>query len=188
MPVATSAFPVRAGLFLDRDDTLIEDARYLGDAIGVRPLPGVRQALRRAGRKYRLFVFSNQSGIGRGYYGWEAAEAVQRRMEALLGLSKRGFDAVCYAPERPDETPVYRKPSPRFILECIQHFALDPAQCWMVGDRLSDLRAGIRAGIRAALVNPTGRALDRELAVYLRRNGIFSYASLLDLIRLLEKG
>ncbi len=187
MPGASSSVPLRAALFLDRDDTLIEDARYLGDAAGVRPLPGVRQALRRARRKYRLFVFSNQSGIGRGYYGWEAADAVQQRMEALLGLSERGFDAVCYAPERPDETPVYRKPSPRFILECIRQFALDPAQCWMVGDRLGDLRAGARAGIHAALVNPTGRAPDREMTEYLRRNGICVYASLLNFVQSLEK-
>ena len=37
-------------------------------------------------------------------------------------------------------------------LECIARYQLDPAHCWMVGDRVSDLEAGLSAGIRAAAV------------------------------------
>ena len=145
---------MKAGLFLDRDGTLIEDAGYLADPAGVRLLPGVRVALRRARRRFRLFLLTNQSGIARGYFDWRVVDTIHCRLEELLGLPLPAFDAVCVAAEGPDEPPVYRKPSPRFILECIDQFRLDPGQCWMAGDKLSDVRAGCRAGIRTALVAP----------------------------------
>ncbi len=144
-----------AGLFLDRDGTLIRDAGFLSDPHGVELLPGVREALHRAARTHRLYLFSNQSGIGRGYYTLEQALAVNARMLELLGLPPPGFAGVCLAPEAPDAPAVYRKPSPRFILECLRRDGLDPARCWMVGDRLSDVQAGVNAGVRPALLlNP----------------------------------
>ena len=149
--------PAQTGsaLFLDRDGTLIADAGFLSDPAGVVLLDGVKAALHRAARTHRLYLLSNQSGIGRGYYTMDAARAVNARMEALLELTPPGFSGVCIAPEAPDEPPVYRKPSPRFILESIARDGLDPSRCWMIGDRLSDVQAGVNAGIRAALIrNP----------------------------------
>jgi len=180
MPRAPSSQP-QAALFLDRDDTLIADARYLGSADGVRLLPGVRRALQLARRTHRLFLFSNQSGIGRGYYDWRAADEVNRRLLALLRLPAPLFDAICLAPEVPERPAIYRKPSPRFILECIDHFRLDPRRCWMVGDRLSDLRAGARAGIRSALVT-LGRAPEGELAAYVKERKTPTFATLLEFV------
>ena len=54
------------------------------------------------------------------------------------------------ATEGPDEPPQYRKPSPRFILESIARHRLDPARCWMIGDREGDVDAGLNAGVSAA--------------------------------------
>ena len=76
---------VRAVL-LDRDGTLIEDRHYLADPAGVVLLPGVGPALARLARDgRRLFMVSNQSGVGRGYFDEEAVRACQRRLEELLG-------------------------------------------------------------------------------------------------------
>ena len=64
-------------LFLDRDGTLIIDKVYLADPAGVELIPGVAAGLGRArSLGYKLFLFTNQSGIGRGYYTLAAAEAV----------------------------------------------------------------------------------------------------------------
>ncbi len=168
----------RGGIFIDRDDTIIVDARYLDNPDGVILLPGVRAALHRAARTHRLFLFSNQSGVSRGYFTWQQVDAVNARMFALLGGGEKLFAATCMAAESPGEPGVYRKPSPRFILECIDQFALDPGACWMVGDRLSDLQAGIRAGIRAALIAPPDRPADEGLSAYVRRHAIPVYATL----------
>jgi len=153
----TTATP--AALFLDRDGTIIYDKDYLADSAGVEIIPGARDALRDALRKgYQLFLFTNQAGIGRGYYTLDQVHACNARMIELLGLGTDLFSEVCIAgeahslPEGEDDGQSYRKPSPRFILETLANYALAPDQCWMVGDRESDLEAGLRAGIHAAAV------------------------------------
>lgn len=140
-------------LFLDRDGTLIVDKDYLADPAGVELIPGVITALQKArSLGYLLFLFTNQSGIGRGYHSLKDAQACNQRMLDLLGLGEDLFTAICIAPEAPDQPSEYRKPSPRFILEMRAQHALDPQQCWMVGDRESDLEAGLNAHIHAAAV------------------------------------
>ncbi len=142
-----------AALFLDRDGTLIPDKDYLADPAQVELFPGVAGALRRArDLGYALFLFTNQSGIGRGYHTLADTHACNARMLELIGLGPDLFAGVCIAPEAPDQPSLYRKPSPRFILESVAAHRLDPARCWMVGDRESDLAAGLAAGIRAAAV------------------------------------
>lgn len=144
-------------LFLDRDGTLILDKVYLADPAGVELIPGTIEALRHArDLGFKLFLFTNQSGIGRGYHTIEDTHRVNARMEELIGLGSPLFDAVCIAPEAPDQPAVYRKPSPRFILEMRARHALDPAQSWMVGDSAADIGAGLAAKIKVAAVR-TGK-------------------------------
>lgn len=166
-------------VFLDRDGTLIENRHYLASPEGVALLPGVREALalaREAGAK--LFVLTNQSGVGRGYFALADVEAQNRRMLDLLDLGDDLFTRICVAPERPDEPPVYRKPSPRFIHEMLAEHALAAEAAWMVGDSPADWEAGLNAGIRAAAIvaNPAAEPeQERRLAL-----GIEGYASLLE--------
>ena len=157
--------PERAtrALFLDRDGTLIVDKVYLADPEGVELIPGVADALRRArALGCRLFLFTNQSGIGRGYHTMADARRVNARLEALLGLPAPAFDGICIAPEAPDQPVVYRKPSPRFILEMIARHRLDPASCYMVGDSAADIQAALNAGIHPVVVR-TGHVDPRTL-------------------------
>jgi D-glycero-D-manno-heptose 1,7-bisphosphate phosphatase len=144
-------------LFLDRDGTLIIDKVYLADPAGVELIAGAADGLRRARELgYQLFLFTNQSGIGRGFHSLEDTLRVNARMEELLGLARPVFDEVCIAPEMPGQPSLYRKPSPRFILEKIAQHHLDPAQCWMVGDSAADIGAGRGAKIGVAAVR-TGK-------------------------------
>lgn len=140
-------------LFLDRDGTLIVDQDYLRDPAGVVLLPGTAEALRRARELgYRLYLFTNQSGIGRGYFTAADVDRCNRRMLELIGLGDGLFAGECIAPEHPDQPSRYRKPSPAFIQEMIQRDALDPTRCYMVGDKEADVQAGLNAGIHAVAV------------------------------------
>ncbi len=151
-------------LFLDRDGTLIVDKVYLADPAGVELIAGAAEGLRRArSLGYMLFLFTNQSGIGRGLHTMEDALRVNSRMEELLGLPPPVFDAVCVAPEAPGQPSPYRKPSPRFILEKVAEHALDASKCWMVGDSAADVGSALAAGVRAAVVR-TGRVPPESLA------------------------
>lgn len=155
--------PIRPqALFLDRDGTLIENRHYLRDPGGVVVLPGVREALAKArAADVLLFLFTNQSGVGRGMLSIADVEAVNRQMVDLLGFGESPFRDVCIAPEHPDETPIYRKPSPRFILEMLGRHQIDRSRAWMVGDSPADWQAGINAGVAVAAIAPPSGAVDR---------------------------
>ena len=142
-------------LFLDRDGTLIVDEGYLSDPQKVCLLPEVRETLAvLKSRGALFFLHSNQSGVGRGYYTLKEAVACNQRMLDLLGLGNDLFTEVCLATGTPENPCPYRKPSPRFILECIQAYHLNPEKCWMIGDRLCDVEAGLAAGVHAICLNP----------------------------------
>lgn len=148
-----SSSPPSKGLFLDRDGTLIAHVPYLSDPEQVVLISGVREALleaRAAG--FRLYLFTNQSGVGRGMFPLSAVHAVNQRMETLLGFAAPVFAGICIAPEAPDQPSEYRKPSPRFIEEMLLRDGLVRNESWMVGDAPSDWEAGWRAGIRAGAV------------------------------------
>jgi D-glycero-D-manno-heptose 1,7-bisphosphate phosphatase len=154
---------VSRALFIDRDGTLIIDRVYLSDPAGVQIIPGVAEGLRKAkALGYKLFMFTNQSGIGRGLHTIEDTLRVNARMEEMLGLPSPVFERTCIAPEATGQPVVYRKPSPRFILEMIAEHALDPDACWMVGDSAADIGAARAAGIHAAAVR-TGRVPPESL-------------------------
>jgi len=144
----------KAAVFLDRDDTLIENIPYLGDPSKVRLMPGASEAcqkLRQAG--YFLFVVSNQSGVGRGLITKEQVRAVDQKMESTLGGpgTISGYYHCFAAPGDPyDER---RKPSPAMLQEAAHQHGLDLAQSFMIGNRLSDIQAGLRAGCSAILLD-----------------------------------
>lgn len=175
----------RRALFLDRDGTLIVDRIYLADPAGVELLPGAAGAVRRARELgYRLFLFTNQSGIGRGLHTSNDARRVNARLEELLGPPMPVFDEVCIAPEAPDQPVVYRKPSPRFILEMIERHGLDRSACHMVGDSAADIQAALNAGIHPVAVR-TGR-VDPLTLPGLTHAGVAVFDSLADFVATLK--
>lgn len=172
-------------LFLDRDGTLIFDKHYLADPAGVELIPGVAPALAQArALGFRLFIHTNQSGIGRGLYTLDDVHRCNERMDELLGLPRPVFDGICIAPESSDQPSLYRKPSPRYILETITLLRLDPAQCWMVGDRVSDIEAGLNAGINAVAVC-TGKH-DAAAWAALNRPAVAVFPSLVEFVTTLK--
>lgn len=130
-------------VIFDRDGTLIENVPYNGDPEAVRPFPGAREALDRLrARKIPLGVVSNQSGISRGFFTREQAEAVNKRLEELLGP----FDVWLFCPHQPNDACECRKPKPKLIIDAARALGVDPKCCIMVGDLPSDLEAARNAG------------------------------------------
>lgn len=176
----------RGAVFFDRDGTLIHDSGYLSDPDQVKLLPGVREtldALRAKG--FLLFLFTNQSGVARGFFPLETVAAVNRRMSNLLGADDEYFDGVCIAPEHPDGEQIYRKPSPRFILETIERYNLDPLKCFMVGDRKRDLQSGIAAKI--VPIRYSGDIVDEKTSVFVEENSIASVEDFREVLKLVSR-
>lgn len=153
-------------LFLDRDGTLIRLVNYLSRADDVAPVPGAFESLAQAGQAgFRAVIVTNQSGIERGYYGWEAFAAVQARVIALVEAAGGAIDAVYACPALPGSGAACRKPAPGMILAAAEDLAIDLGASWIVGDSASDLEAGRRAGLARGWLVPSGHgARDRGLA------------------------
>lgn len=150
-------------VLFDRDETIVVDVPFNGDPQRVVPAPGARallDRLRDAGLP--LAVVSNQSGIGRGLITREAVDAVNRRVEELLGPFAGFF--VC--PHAPEENCDCRKPKPKLILDAAKALGVDASCCVVVGDRESDVEAARNAGaIPLRVAGPHGleEAVERVL-------------------------
>lgn len=151
---------MRPAVFLDRDGTLNEEVDYLSDPDQLSLIPGAAAAVAKLNaRGIPVVVVTNQSGIGRGRYGWREFEAVMSRMETLLAREQAHVDAVYAAPHHAKGLGEYavadhpdRKPNPGMLLKAAEEHGLDLSHSWMVGDKALDLEAGRRAGCRVALV------------------------------------
>jgi D-glycero-D-manno-heptose 1,7-bisphosphate phosphatase len=150
-------------LFLDRDGTLIRDAHYLKDPQKLEIIPSAGHALKKAkDAGFLLFLHTNQSGIARGYYDWSDVYACNAKMHREFGWEDDFFTEVCIAPESPDEERVHRKPSSKFEEDMIAKHNLDPAQCWVIGDKWIDPQTALNAGMKGGLVR-TGKPIDSAL-------------------------
>ena len=143
-------------VLFDRDETIIVDVPFNGDPARVEPTPNARallDRLRAAGLP--IAVVSNQSGIGRGLITAEQVDAVNRRIDELIGPFAGFF--VC--PHAPEDDCDCRKPKPKLILDAARTLGVDPACCVVVGDRESDVEAARNAGaIPLKVEGPDGLA------------------------------
>jgi histidinol-phosphate phosphatase family protein len=153
---------IPCAVIFDRDGTIVHDVPYNGDPAAVQPIPGIAQALgrlRSAGIPVALV--SNQSGIARGLITVEQVEAVNRRVEELLGP----FAASLYCPHGPDDACECRKPKPKLILDAARMMGVDPACCIVIGDKRSDVEAAHNAGAQAVLVDRSHTAVNAIAAI-----------------------
>lgn len=144
-------------VIFDRDGTIVKDVPYNGDPQAVVPAPGIEAALARlrdAGLP--LGVVSNQSGVARGMITVEQVEAVNRRIDELLGP----FQAWVYCVHGPDDDCECRKPKPQMIFDAARIMGVDPSCCVVVGDKQSDVEAARNAGAAAVFVDDAHSVVD----------------------------
>lgn len=149
---------LKAVLF-DRDGTLVVDVPYNGDPQLVRPMESAGPALdrvRRAG--LATGVVSNQSGVARGLLTLHQVDAVNQRVDQLLGP----FDVWQVCPHGPEDGCDCRKPAPGMILCACRALGIDPSEAAFVGDIGADMGAATAAGTRAVLV-PTSVTRQEEI-------------------------
>lgn len=149
-------------VIFDRDGTIVIDVPYNGNPAAVQLVPGIRDALDRLrAASIPIGVVSNQSGVGRGMLTLEQVEAVNRRVEELLGP----FAVSLYCPHGPDDDCECRKPKPKLILEAARAMGVDPSCCLVIGDKTSDVEAAKNAGARGIFVDGAHTAVDAINAV-----------------------
>ncbi len=166
---------LRPAVIFDRDGVLNIDHGYVADPARLNWITGARLAIRRLNKLGILvIVATNQSGIGRGYFGWEDLRAFHAAMQTQLVGEGAHIDAFYVCPyhenavleayrvvDHPD-----RKPAPGMLLRALTEWGIDPARAVMVGDKQTDVLAAERAGI-AGLLFPGG-----DLAAFLADQGV----------------
>lgn len=150
-------------VFLDRDGTLIAERNYLRKVEDVAIFPGAPAALKRVqDAGFKLFIVSNQSGIGRGYFTMAEAEHVNRHVCELFARDGVRFEKIYMAPEAPEQPSRGRKPSPQFLFDARDEFGIDLARSYMIGDKMIDLECGWNAGVSESILVRTGYGAELE--------------------------
>ena len=135
-------------LLLDRDGTLMEDVGYPNDPSTVRLIPGAAIAVRELHDRfgYRPAIVSNQSGIARGLITLNQFRAVRERFTELFqresGLTLPAFYCLHGVNEGCD----CRKPKTGLLREAVEKLGLKNRSVAMIGDKPSDVAAGLAFG------------------------------------------
>lgn len=158
----------RPALFLDRDGVIVEEVHYLHRLEDMRLTINAAVVIRAANTLgLPVILVTNQSGVGRGNYGWSDFESVQLAMLDALVIQNAFIDAVFACPfhgggmapwniaDHPD-----RKPQPGLLLRAADMFPIDLAASWIVGDRAGDMGAGKNAGLAGGLHVLSGHGND----------------------------
>lgn len=105
---------------------------------------------------YELFVVTNQSGVGRGYFSLENVYVIHRQLQNDLRENKlEPFKDFAICPHAPHDSCDCRKPSGKMILELMEKHHISPEHSYMVGDKMIDAEAGKAAGIQGIIVRET---------------------------------
>ena len=157
-------------IFLDRDNTLIEDPGYINHPNQVKLLSGTSAALvqlRRMG--YKLVIVTNQSAIARGIVTEQVLGEIHQRLIELLGREGAGVDKIYFCPYHPSgviakyrKDSDLRKPKPGMLLKAAEEMNIDLEQSWMIGNAYHDIKAGKLAGCRTILIDSSAHPALRK--------------------------
>lgn len=151
-------------VILDRDGVINEDSPdYIKSVAEWIPIAGSIEAIARlchAG--YRVFIATNQSGIGRGLFDYDALFGIQDKLQRAVQELGGRIDAVAYAPEHPDEASPMRKPAPGMLKDIAKRMQVELKQVHFVGDSMRDIEAARAAGAKPVLVRTGNGRLTEE--------------------------
>lgn len=161
----TAAFPRNPpapapALFLDRDGVINEDSGYTYRIDEFRFIDGIFELARAAhARAMPIVVITNQAGIGRGLYTEADFNTLTGWMSERFAQAGAPLARVLHCPFHPTEgigefrrESEFRKPGPGMLLQARDELGLDLPASLLVGDKGSDIEAGVRAGVGTNLL------------------------------------
>ncbi len=155
-------------VFLDRDGVINELIYYREQGIIDSPftvkqfrlLPGVGEAIKKFRETdYKVVLVSNQPGLAKGHMSRKTEDKIREKMKEELAKDGAFLDGEYYCFHHPEAkieklkaNCECRKPKPGLLLQAAKEMDIDLAHSWMIGDGLTDVRAGKEAGCRTILI------------------------------------
>jgi len=136
----------RAGLFLDRDGTLIEDCGHLNNHSQVVFIPGTIEALKRLQDEFILFIITNQSGIAEGALTPDDVDSVNEYILEHLADAGVNIQDIYICPHRREDECLCIKPKPYFLYQAADRWNIDLSLSVVVGDHPHDVELADNAG------------------------------------------
>ena len=182
---------MKKAIFLDRDGTINVEKDYIYKSEDLVFEEGSIEALKTfKNLGYILIVVSNQSGIARGYFTEEDLNIFNNNMNEIL--KKNGVEITEFycCPHHPDGIGEYkkvcecRKPNNKMIEDAIKKYNINREKSYMIGDKTSDIGAGLKSNLKTVLVK-TGYGLKDMEKV--DKNETLIYENLKDFSEILKR-
>lgn len=160
----------KRAVFLDRDGVLNVDNGYVSVVDDFEFIEGAIEACIKLKEKgYLLVVITNQSGIARGYFTEDQFNTLTEWMDWSLVDRGVELDGIYYCPHHAEKgIGEYkldcdcRKPKAGMLLNAIKDLDIDVTDSILVGDKVSDIQAGIAAGVKYKYLVKTGKEITKE--------------------------
>lgn len=163
-------------VILDRDGVINEDSPdYIKSVAEWRPVTGSLEAIAKLCQAgFRVFIASNQSGLGQGLFNYDDFCTINERLQKLLAELGGRIDGIAFAPDHPDRPTPKRKPAPGMILDLARRLNVSAELIPVVGDSWRDIEAARAAKARPVLVRSgNGRRTEAEHMTDLRGVAIY---------------
>ena len=131
---------MQKALFLDRDGIINIDHGYVSKIENFEFTEGIFDFLHLFIKKgYALFIVTNQSGIGRGYYSQEDFDTLTLWMLSALKKQNIHIESVEHCYHAPEMNCSCRKPATGMVDKIVKNHDIDLDNSWMIGDKQSDI-------------------------------------------------
>lgn len=145
-------------IFLDRDGVINKRPRrgeYVRKWEEFEFLPGAVEGLRLINQKgYRIYLVTNQAGIGRGMMSEQDLKIIHQKLKKELEKNDVRISGIYYCPHEMNEDCECRKPKPGLLLQAARDHNLDLKDTIFIGDNERDFQMGKAAGCKTILVEP----------------------------------
>ena len=154
---------MNSALILDRDGTINIDKGYIFDKSQFEIYPDVIPTLRKLGEFVKI-IYTNQSGIGRGFYTQKDYQKLTEHMLNIFTEQGIKIHATIFCPHKPDDNCLCRKPNPYILKKLIKKYNINISTSFVIGDKTSDIQLGKNIGMKTILIKNDNKT-DNEYDV-----------------------
>lgn len=173
-------------LFLDRDGVINIDIGYAHKKDQITYLDGFFETLKYFKlNNYVVFVVSNQSGIGRGYYSEEDVKSLHSFMnKEIFLISGFEIDGWFYCPHHPNDQCNCRKPKTGIIEKIKSANSIDYSKSVFIGDKITDFEFAANLGIKKIFIlqnNYLSKADNTTISKHPNGNLVYSHEEIIKI-------